>query len=221
MNSMAMIILTILFSALIIFDILISILGYLRSKKHSRHILSNGIMNRMADIMTGCPIEFIYKHSKLISSSSTYRLEPADNDRIIIGHNLVPDPYYGDDRMLTIFITNSSVFPYFLADECDLIDLVDARIHFKGYHTTDDNDDCCETETDEYDTELEESREVNDNEGGSCCVTAVDGHIEDSKDICNSCDHDDAYMDMLTSANRSANVLTEMFGLTDDSSNSQ
>ena len=140
--------------AISIFEVSMSVRGCCRNKKHNQHFLSNGVLIRMADILVGCPVEFVYKHSKLISSSSTYCFEPNGNSRTIVGHELVSDPF-DKERMLTIFITDSEVFPYFLADECDLIDLVDARIHFKGVlepHTDDDD-----------------------------CVTAVDGHIEESE----------------------------------------
>lgn len=148
----------ILVSALLaigLFEVFSSVREHHRRKRHNQHFLSNSTLSRMSDILTGCPVEFVRKYSKLILPSSTYcRLEPEGNERIIIGHNLVPDPY-DNERMLTIFITNSSLFPYFLADESDIIDLVDARIHYKGdiISYTDDDD----------------------------CVTAVDGHIEESE----------------------------------------
>lgn len=142
-------------------EVFISISGYRRQKKHSQHFLSDDIMIKMADIMVGCPIKFISKHTKLIPSSpSDQYLHDAEkylNPRIV-DHAIVPDPY-DNERKLTIFVTNSTVFPYFLADESDLIDLIDARIHSKEKDTMDDDncDDCDD------------------------CMTAVDGHIEDLK----------------------------------------
>ena len=185
-------------------DIVIYFHGHFKNKKRGLHSVSKQFMTRLTDVMRDCPMEVVCTRTELIPCA---HFEPKRDERIL-GHHILLDPA-DKDHMLVLFITNSIEFPYFLADDTDLIDLVNARIHSKG-----------ELIWNEYNDDLGEDCEVNDREDDDCCVTAVDGHIEESKDTCNSYERDDDADDLI-SADSATTILKDKFGFNDDLSNSQ
>lgn len=144
--------------------VLLSGIAEMHNRRRQKYdFMNSSLMEDMAQVAIGCSLRFLHESTDIIPMADyDYAVMYGDpNTWQITDHYLVTDPNDAE-RRLTIFLTDSPWIPVIVADESNLVEIVDAIIHAKeniGAGTADMSNLNDDSEDD--------------------AVTATNGHIDD------------------------------------------